>query len=67
MKRPAKVITSAHTYVADVQIIDGLAHATNVRLLVGSYEDSTLRTVADRVWSPSEFREVRWLSSQVSA
>jgi len=67
MKRPAKVITSAHTYVADVQIIDGIAHATNVRLLVGSYQDSAVRIVADRVWSPQEFREVRWISEEVAA
>lgn len=67
MTRPAKVITSTHTYVADVQIIDGLAHATNVRLLVGSHQDSAVRIVADRVWSPQEFREVRWISDEVAA
>jgi hypothetical protein len=58
----ALVITQAgYTYHADVSIAEGLIHATSVIRKIGRGDDAFYRRRDDRVWMPTELREIRWL------
>ena len=62
----ALIVTQLHgyNYEADVDIIDGLFHAENVCRRLGSGQ---YRPAADRVWTRSEVREIRWLADRRAA
>jgi hypothetical protein len=53
----ALVITAdGPSYFAKVSIVDGLIHATSV-----IRKDAFYQRLGDRVWMPTELREIRWL------
>lgn len=59
--RPALIILrDGRRYVADVYISQGFVHGQRVHEKLGCYEAVSYCARADRAWSRSVVREVRW-------
>lgn len=61
----ALVITRTdYAYEAHVTLADGMVHCSRVYRKLGRGADAFYSRAADRMWPPSELREVRWLTTE---